>query len=405
MKFPSTVLVSAMLLAACGGGGDGDTAVAPDGVVRIAVQTPDGTAVADANVEVDGQSATTDSAGHAEFTLSTDFTGKASVSKTGYMGQQIEVIAAIANDTSSFDAVVKQMVLAGEDIDFSGAATTPVKVEGTDGASVTIDDNNAFASEDGSPYTGLVDVYITPVDVTDQEDVEAFPGEYLGVQFDEEEPVPLVSYGMADYTFTDQTGAELQLAEGVTASIDIPFFEQTAIAGFEEALTDGDSVQIWTYDYDEQAWLESDQGLGVVTTVTVNGEDTLVLRGTVDHFSPKNIDACLTEACRSMFRARAAASRPPPPPPPTGVIRATAYCPGVNDTLVTSASARASMSGRRGSLFLRNGSGSARSSLGTTCVTLTNVSCPSGAVMANKYSTQCTTIRANQTSTVVFRAN
>ncbi len=370
-KTQLVILLSSIMLAACGGS---DKAASTEGDVRVAVKTPADAPVAGAEVTLDGTTVTTGADGYATFTVEGDFSGKANVSKDGFTGQQVVVASVGADTTATFEATVKEMILVGDDVDFSDAATTPVVIGQDDGAAVTISDNNAFVDAAGEPYTAAVDVFITPVDVTDDADRGAFPGEYNGDPADGSDNADIVSYGMADYTFTDQAGNELQLASGVTASIDIPIFEGTAIGG-NDALAAGDEVPMWYYDFDAQTWKENQVEKGTVTEVTVDGETKLVLRGDVSHFTPWNCDDF----------------------PQVGTLITKFSC-GVNHSPSDTATASITSAGSQGTYTIRNGQSTGNAGVGQACVTITNSSCAE----PQNYDTQCTNIVAGQTSTIEF---
>lgn len=313
------------------------------------VKTPSNQPVADADVVIGTTTIATDSYGVAVFSVDPDFSGKAEVSKAGYTGQQVVVSAIGVGSTAVFDTTVKQMILVGEDVDYSTATTgSPVTVGQDDGAAVSITDNNAFVDNNGNPYTAAVDVYITPVDVTDEDDRGAFPGEYNGILEGETEIQDIVSYGMADYTFTDQSGDELQLASGTNASIDIPVFEGGSIGGLD-ALAAGDELPMWYYDFEAKTWKENEVEKGVITQVTVDGVSKLVLRGSVSHFTPWNADVF----------------------PQSGTL-VTLFSCGPNHNSANTATASISTGGRQGTFTISNGRDSGPAAVGQACVSITN---------------------------------
>ncbi len=364
------LLMSTLLIAACGGSG-GDQS---ETTVKVAVKNMADAPVSGAVVGLGTATETTGADGIATFTVDGDYSGKANISKSEFTEQQVVVTAIGDGNSASFDAIIKRMVLVGNNTDFSNAATTPVVISQGDGAAVTIDDNNAFVDEAGNPYTDLVDVFITPIDVTDDNDRAAFPGEYSGFAVGSTTAADIMSYGMADYTFTDQAGNELQLSSGTTASVDIPIFQEGAIGG-ENALVAGDEVPMWYYDFDAGTWKENALEKGTVTAVTVGGVSKLVLRGNVSHFTPWNCDDF----------------------PQTGNLITKFSC-GVNHNDSDTATAFISSAGSQGTYTIRNGQSNGKAGVGEACVSITNSSCSP----QQNYDTQCVNISAGQTSTIEF---
>ncbi|MCB0717779.1 MAG: hypothetical protein KDD65_05010, partial [Bacteroidetes bacterium] len=130
---------------------------------------------------------------------------------------------------------------------------------------------------DGSPATGNIQMALTPVDVSDAEEVRSFPGRFEGLLPDGEDAL-LLSLGTAEYAF-EQEGEPLQLAPGKTAEVEIPIYTDGAIVG--------DQIPLWSMNETTGAWVH--EGLGTVREST-SSPSGLVLAGRVSHFSWWNCD-------------------------------------------------------------------------------------------------------------------
>ena len=163
-------------------------------------------------------------------------------------------------------------------------ATVEADVDGKDGASVEVS-AGAFIGVDGLPYTGLISVNITPVDVaSDATEAGAFPGSFNAVLESGAEQ-PLITYGTVEYYFTDENGNELQLAEGQTATIEIPIYTPTHPDG--SIVEIGDVIPFWYLDETTGIWHEDGSGTVVASESSPTG---LAQRGEVTHFTWWNCD-------------------------------------------------------------------------------------------------------------------
>ena len=157
-------------------------------------------------------------------------------------------------------------------------------VEGKDGASVEVA-ADAFVSADGLPYAGSINVTITPVDIaSDATEAAAFPGSFNAVLESGAEQ-PLITYGTVEYHFTDESGNELQLAEGQAATIEIPVYTLTHPDG--STIQVGDVIPFWYLDEETGIWHEDGEGTVVASESSPTG---LAQRGQVSHFTWWNCD-------------------------------------------------------------------------------------------------------------------
>lgn len=137
---------------------------------------------------------------------------------------------------------------------------------------------NGFASTNGTPYTGNVEVNFAHYHPTNDYFELLMPGgDFEGVSANNEE-VLLLSYGAMSVELFDEMGNELQLAEGQTATLQflIP----------DEMLADAPAtIPLWYYDEEIGKWQEE----GFAT------KDGMHYIGTVSHFSDWNIDLPLSD--------------------------------------------------------------------------------------------------------------
>ena len=142
------------------------------------------------------------------------------------------------------------------------AVDTTEQVDAGTGGTATTDDGegsielgpNSLVDEEGNPFDGTATVSVTAFDPTDEMEIDAFPGEYLGINAASEQ-VPLKSYGFMNIAVADGSGEPLQLAAGKTATITTKV--PTALRS--EAASLG-TCPLWTYDPETGYWQEEGQG-------------------------------------------------------------------------------------------------------------------------------------------------
>ena len=141
---------------------------------------------------------------------------------------------------------------------------------------------NAFVRRDnGKSVGGEVDVSITPLDIYDESDIAAFPGEFRAVAAGAKsgETVQLETFALADFTVV-QNGVDLDLAPGKSgdAFIELALSDQTP-------LSEGDEIPLWYFDVEQGLWLE--KGVGEVTQ---DKSGQMVYRAAIPHLSWWNAD-------------------------------------------------------------------------------------------------------------------
>lgn len=130
---------------------------------------------------------------------------------------------------------------------------------------------DAFVDADtGAPIVEPVQVSVTSFDYSNEGDIEAFPGDFVGRDASGVER-PLESFGFVDVTLGTASGAEVALAPGITAELRL----DSAVTA-----TAPDNVPLWYFDTEEAIWVED----GLAT------RDGTALVGSVTHFTSWNFD-------------------------------------------------------------------------------------------------------------------
>ncbi len=155
---------------------------------------------------------------------------------------------------------------------FTANASTSNTLELSNGSGVDLSPNS-IQSSDGSAYSGSFQVAIVHLDPSDPDFENKVPGgDLIGIDAASQEQ-QLLSYGMLLVQMTDNSGNELQIASGNTATIKM----KVASTQLSSAPS---SIPLWHFNETTGKWEE--QG-----TATLQG-DTYV--GTVSHFSTWNCD-------------------------------------------------------------------------------------------------------------------
>jgi hypothetical protein len=229
-------------------------------------------ALSGVTVEVNGVSATTDSSG--EYVIQTG-TGPAVVSfkADGYLPTVRKVTIADGSPTAAHLTLQPRATATPVDADAGGM------VSGARSSSVMIEPG-ALSGPGGTSVTGMVDVYLTPVDPSDSDEVQALTGSFEGQST--AGTSLLESFGMVDVTIT-QGDDELQVAPGETLEIRIP-----APAGAVPSELPA-TMPLWSLDEDSGQWVE--EGTATLDEVT----NTYV--GEISHMSAWNADKQTEATC------------------------------------------------------------------------------------------------------------
>lgn len=254
--------------------------VEPDlAAVRVTVLDDDGFSVPNALLTTDeGETATTDSQGRAELEAMPGSTAIIRATGTGYATQVKR--AALPDDQISADIVMALKRLEAPitltNVENGGSVT------GVDGTFLGVP-AGAIVDEQGNPVTGDIEVFLSPVDVSDERAFLSFPGEFEGIGEDGEQTL-IATFGVADFTFS-QDGSPVFLAEGQTADIRIPAYITNGLNG--SPLAAGETIPLWFLDEETGLWQE--EGAGTLASDS-NSPSGFSLEAEVTHFSWWNID-------------------------------------------------------------------------------------------------------------------
>lgn len=202
--------------------------------------------------------------------------GVVKVSKAGYLDGVVYLNGLFVNDT-------RQVTLAKKADPIIFDATNGGRFFGRDGAGVDIP-AEALRRSDGSIAIGETELYITPINTSDEIEVNAFPGSFFGTTAIGEEQDELFSYGVVDVTF-EQNGEELQLVEDEVALLTLPLYADKTTHG--EDLSAGDIIPLWYLDEASGLWLYESEGTVVENPMAPYG---FSLQATTSHFTSFNSD-------------------------------------------------------------------------------------------------------------------
>ncbi|MBO6879203.1 hypothetical protein [Winogradskyella sp.] len=183
--------------------------------------------------------------------------------KTGYIHGSRSVVP--SNGTNKVTIMLLETTVVG-----TVSSGTPETVTANDGSSVSFDGN--FTKEDGSSYSGSVDVIMHHLDPADEDMPMQMPG-MLYAENEEGAERMLQTLGMLAVELRGSGGEDLNLAEGSTSEIKIPV--DASLMGIAPA-----TIPLWYFDEVNGYWKEE----GVAT---LQGN---MYVGTVSHFSFWNCD-------------------------------------------------------------------------------------------------------------------
>ncbi len=249
-------------------------------LISAFVRDPDGQPIEGAMLTVSGmdEDFTTDAQGEAELHVGVETDVAIRVTKEGYTSQvqyvHLKNGSEFGDHYFTLTSRESPATITEAEFGFEYASARGVKV------SIPVE---GLVDQNGAFVTGDVDLYLTPVDVSDRDQLKAFPGEFSGITPEGDAPV-LMTYGVAEYIF-EQDGNKLQLNEGKVATIEIPVFITTHQDG--TPVVPGDQSPLWSLDEQTGRWVE--EGTGTVVE-SENSPTGLALRAEVSHFSWWNHD-------------------------------------------------------------------------------------------------------------------
>ncbi|WP_166643112.1 carboxypeptidase-like regulatory domain-containing protein [Alcanivorax sp. 24] len=201
------------------------------------------------------------------------------LTKAGYADRFVRTnIPARASDAATFSATITER------------ATTQTLSNAEDGGNVIGADGtaielpaSALVDASGNPVSGSVEVALTPVDVSDADARNAFPGSFAAADNNGDSGV-LLSFGVAEYHLT-QGGERLQLAPGKQATLTVPVYIDQHSDG--SPVTAGDHIPLWSLDETSGQWVQ--EGMGTVVSDS-NSPTGLGFEMVVGHLSWYNCD-------------------------------------------------------------------------------------------------------------------
>ena len=259
------VAAATLMVAACGGGGDGPATPAAPVATTISgkVQSSAGQPVAGASVQVAGQKATTGADGRFSFDVAaTEPNTVVLVKKTGFATNAKDAPVAAGNTTDITILLFADQVSSS----FSAASGTTLA---PNGATVVIP-ANAIQTATGAAYTGTVTVGASYYNPDTIEGVQAFAGPYEGL--DAGARAPLITVGVIEVNLLDTAGNPLQLKPGFPATLTYPASSTSAGAA---------TIPLWYYDEAARVWVREGEA-----SKQTNGS----YLASVTHFSMWNVD-------------------------------------------------------------------------------------------------------------------
>ena len=183
--------------------------------------------------------------------------------KTGY----IKGSRALAPSTEDVNRV--EIMLLKEDVIATIASGETAMVNLTNGTEVSFSGN--YTREDGTPYSGQVDVVLKHLS-PDDENMEAMMPGMLYAQDGSGDAVALETYGMIAVELKSSAGDALQLSEGSTSQITMPVPANS--------VNPPATIPLWHFDEELGYWIEEGEA-------TLQGN---MYVGEVSHFSFWNYD-------------------------------------------------------------------------------------------------------------------
>ena len=155
-------------------------------------------------------------------------------------------------------------------------------VSGASGVAVTLP-ADALVDSDGNPVSGDIEVALTPLDVSDDTTLEAFPGGFAAIDVSGETGA-LLSLGLAEFDLR-QDGQPLNLAPGATATLRVPIYVTELDDGTPVAA--GVTIPLWSLDETTGDWVQEGTGTAVADAASPTG---FAFEAEVSHFSWWNCD-------------------------------------------------------------------------------------------------------------------
>jgi len=185
------------------------------------------------------------------------------VEKPGYIKASRSMVPKAGMNDADIKAMAEELVgivASGSDGESSLSDGTTVKFDG------------AFKDENGNTYSGNVSVYMHHLSPSDTDIDRTMPGMLYAQNANNEERI-LETYGMVNVELRGSGGEKLNIADGHTATIEIPIDASQPNAP--------NTIELWHFDEEKGYWIEDG-------TATKIGNKYV---GEVSHFSWWNCDA------------------------------------------------------------------------------------------------------------------
>ncbi|HPI90903.1 MAG TPA: hypothetical protein PK859_16485 [Spirochaetota bacterium] len=230
-------------------------------------------AIGDVNIACGGLSATSADDGTFSLILAIEPDHLITFTRNGY----VDTIKKVDIKQNRQNTVTVRM--APEAIPLKLNALLGGTVNGERNASLTAG-AGVFVDSSGTPVTGEVDVYLTPLDPSIQNEALAYPGQLSALDLNGHE-VRLETYGIMDVTVR-LGGEKLQIAEGSSVDISLP-----APSGID---TRPDTINMWYFDMENCIWVQHDND-------GTYDPGTGTYAATISHLSWENCDDPSTPTC------------------------------------------------------------------------------------------------------------
>jgi len=186
------------------------------------------------------------------------------IQKEGYF-DGYGVITPSKSGTAHAKFVLQEKVLTAS---FNSNENQSIKISGNNNSVMLSADG--YENENGTPYTGNVNVYATYVDPTAENFSSIMPGDLVAIS-ESQELSELRSFGMLHIELYDDQQNPLQINKAATIIVDIP----------SSILSDApDQIPLWYFDVDTGFWVEEGEAIKI-------GD---YYEGQVSHFSLWNCD-------------------------------------------------------------------------------------------------------------------
>ncbi len=222
-------------------------------IITAIVKTPSKQPIPNVSISVNGinETFTTDNLGLAAIKVPVKMPVTINLYKAGYatQSQHVNLKAGSEFGDHYFTLIPRENSVKIDDVEFGFDYTSQ---NGTR-VSISVD---GLVDANNNVVTGSIDLSLTPVNVSDKQEIKAFPGEFAGITPEGEAPI-ILSHGVAEYIF-EKNGSKLQLSEGKFADIEIPISIDTHMDGSK--LQIGDTAPLWSLNEQTGIWVQEGEG-------------------------------------------------------------------------------------------------------------------------------------------------